>query len=164
MDADSIATAEDQLDLSLPLPNVALIKRALAGEVRFRNDRGGTASLSITQASEGHYTLTLDGTAVPIQIDKGLPPEEALARIADYTSQLPSHMRDGVSEIEVSKKESASMCLGRPCSGAEPMVQIPSRKARRSLPILFNLQQRTLGDMFADSLSDGASVRNGFRW
>lgn len=99
------AIAKDQARFELPTLDAELVKRALVGgEVRFRNDQGGEGRLAVTRTGEGRFDLSLDGRKLPVKIGAGLPAEEALARIADYMSQLPPAMRAGVSSLEVSTK------------------------------------------------------------
>lgn len=95
----------DRVDLSMPLPGPALVRRALEGPVKFRNDQGGTATLQLVKHGEGKYDLTLDGKRVPIKIDAGIDEEVALSRIADYYSQLPAHMREGLKSLEITDRK-----------------------------------------------------------
>jgi len=101
----SKAANGDRVDLSLPLPGPALVHRASEGPVKFRNDQGGTATLQLTKQGEGKYELTLDGKRVPVEIDAGIDEEAALSRIADYYSQLPAHMREGLKSIEITDRK-----------------------------------------------------------
>lgn len=103
--AVSKAAKGDRLDLSLPLPGPALVRRALEEPVTFRNDQGGTATLQLVKQGEGKYDLTLDGKRVPVEIDAGIDEEAALSRIADYYSQLPAHMREGLKSLEITDRK-----------------------------------------------------------
>lgn len=95
----------DRVDLSLPLPGPGLIQRALQGAVKFRNDQGGTATLRLEREAAGKYSLTLDSKQVPVKIDAGIDEAAALSRIADYYSQLPAHMREGLTSLEITNRK-----------------------------------------------------------
>lgn len=99
------AVAGDRADLSLPLPSPDLVRRALKAPVKFRNDQGGEATLSLAQTGTGRYDLTLDGKRVPVTIDDGIDEEAALSRIADYYSQMPAHMREGLGSLEITERK-----------------------------------------------------------
>ncbi|MEW6280434.1 MAG: hypothetical protein AB1758_17535, partial [Candidatus Eremiobacterota bacterium] len=68
--------------------------------VRFTNSEGDTESLRarriLSPAGTNRYSLTVGDDTLRVTLSRGLPVNSTLARIADYYSQQPDHLRSAV--------------------------------------------------------------------
>ncbi|MNX36214.1 hypothetical protein D3C86_664950 [compost metagenome] len=92
----------------------AVIEKALAGEIiAFPNSSGATAivrlapldakkAASDAQAKQA-IRLTVDGHQFQVTLDAGLDPKESLAKLADYISKVPGHLRPALKSVTLSQ-------------------------------------------------------------
>ena len=91
----------------------AAIEKALAGEIiAFSNSSGATAIVKVapldakkaadTQAKQA-IRLTVDGHQFQVTLDAGLDAKEALAKLTDYISKVPGHLRPALKSITLSQ-------------------------------------------------------------
>jgi hypothetical protein len=93
----------------------ANVRRALQGGqcMDWTNANGQREAVSIRATENGAYQLQgQDGHPVRIQLDPGMSEAErvtALARIADFHTQTPNHLRNALDQIEVSRDQNGGI-------------------------------------------------------
>lgn len=92
----------------------AVIEKALAGDIiAFPSSNGATAIVRVApldakkaasdaQAKQA-MRLTVDGHQFQVTVDSGLDTKESLAKLADYLSQVPGHLRPALKSVTLSK-------------------------------------------------------------
>lgn len=104
-----VETVNEREDQELIAQQEAQIAESLANggdTVSFTNSNGETEELSVRQVEStgGDVVYELEGEdGNIIRVESGLSAEDStvgLARVADYYTQLPDHLRQGVEEIE----------------------------------------------------------------